>query len=306
MKGCGILEIKHIIFFNTVCKYKSFSKAANELFFTQQAVSKKIKELEEELNTQLFIRSSLGVELTKEGIFFLEQSSEILKKHNEITEYFRKISNNNKNSIKIGISHGIKILLQKGIFQEFEKMYSEIRLELNEMSNEDVENSVQNKNIDIGLTINPDVFPNIGNISLFHEPIYCIVNKNHHFASRDSLTFEEILNENIVMIDKSCKSYYNFMKQCSLYEKNPKVITVPDIMSIYESCFHDNIVGFSLKKLSNLVKFDGIVSIPLQDTNAYWDVCLIWNKENKNIGKFKYLSDFILKNTNIEKRLEIV
>ena len=60
------------------------------MFLTQQAVSKKIKELEDELNTQLFIRSSLGVELTEEGYYFLEQSSMIIKKRDEIMQYFTR------------------------------------------------------------------------------------------------------------------------------------------------------------------------------------------------------------------------
>ena len=209
-----------------------------------------------------------------------------------------EISNSKRNSLKIGLSYGIKVLLRKGIFQEFEKNNQEIKLELDEMLNQDVENGIVNKSLDIGITINPDNIPNIRSISLFHEPICCIVNKHHHFATRLSLTFDEILNETIVMIDQNYKSYYSFMEQCALYGKKPNIITVPDVMSIYENCFHDNVIGFSLKRLSNLIQFDGLLTIPLSDQHAYWDVCLIWNEENKNKNHIKSLSDFILANTN--------
>lgn len=292
------MEIKHIIFFDAVCKYKSFSKAANELFITQQAVSKKIKELEEELNTQLFIRSSFGVELTEEGDYFLEQSSMILKKRDEIMQYYTNISNSKRNSLKIGISYGIKVLLRKAIFQEFEKNNQEIDLEIGEMLNQDVENGIVDKSLDIGITINPDSIPNIRSLSLFHEPICCIVNKHHHFASRLSLTFDEILNETIVMADQNCKSYYSFMEQCARHGKKPNIITVPDVMSIYENCFHDNVLGFSLERLSKLMQFDELIAIPLSDQYAYWDVCLIWNEGNKNMNHIQGLSNFLLANTN--------
>jgi DNA-binding transcriptional LysR family regulator len=294
----SFVELKHIIFFNTVCKFKSFSKAANELFITQQAVSKKIKELEEELNTLLFIRSSFGVELTEEGYYFLEQSAMILKKSDEIIQYYTKISNSKRNSLKIGIAYGIKVLLRKAIFQEFEKNNQEIELEIGEMLNQDVENGIVDKSLDIGITINPDNIPNIRSISLFHEPICCIVNKHHPLASKVSLTFDEILNETIVMADQNCKSYYSFMEQCARHERKPNIITVPDVMSIYENCFHDNVIGFSLERLSKLMQFDELLTIPLSDQHAYWDVCLIWNEENKNTNHIKGLSNFLIENTN--------
>jgi hypothetical protein len=88
------------------------------------------------------------------------------------------------------------------------------------------------------------------------------------------------------------------MEQCKIYGKEPNIITVPDVMSIYEHCFHDNVIGFSLKRLSKLIQFDGLLAIPLSDQHAYWDVCFIWNEENKNKHHIKSLSEFILANTD--------
>ena len=53
--------------FYVVAKYESFSKAANELYVSQPAISYSIKKLEEELNTKLFIRLNTGIKLTDAG-----------------------------------------------------------------------------------------------------------------------------------------------------------------------------------------------------------------------------------------------
>lgn len=63
--------------FYEVAKYGSFSKTAEFTYTTQSAISKSIKKLEEELDTQLFYRNSNGIELTEEGrelLFYVEKS----------------------------------------------------------------------------------------------------------------------------------------------------------------------------------------------------------------------------------------
>lgn len=63
--------------FYDVAKYGSFSKTAEFTYTTQSAVSKSIKKLEEELDTQLFYRNPHGIELTEKGkqlLFYIEQS----------------------------------------------------------------------------------------------------------------------------------------------------------------------------------------------------------------------------------------
>ena len=63
--------------FYEVAKYGSFSKTAEFTYTTQSAISKSIKKLEEELETQLFYRNSNGIELTERGrelLFYVEKS----------------------------------------------------------------------------------------------------------------------------------------------------------------------------------------------------------------------------------------
>lgn len=63
--------------FYDVCKYGSFSKAAELTYSTQSSISKSIKKLEEELETKLFYRNPHGVELTEDGkeiLYYVEKA----------------------------------------------------------------------------------------------------------------------------------------------------------------------------------------------------------------------------------------
>ena len=61
------MDYKQLKFFRKICEEKSINRAAQKLFISQQALSKSIAKLEEELGTPLFIRTSGGVRLTPAG-----------------------------------------------------------------------------------------------------------------------------------------------------------------------------------------------------------------------------------------------
>lgn len=71
-------KLEHYRVFCKVVQNKSFSKAAQDLFLSQPAVSQAVRQLEEQLGTQLLLRSSKKVELTAEGKLLYEYASSAL------------------------------------------------------------------------------------------------------------------------------------------------------------------------------------------------------------------------------------
>ena len=73
------MELRVLKYFITVAREESFSKAAKLLNVSQPALSKQIKDLEDEYKTTLFNRTTRTVSLTEEGRLFKEQAIEIFK-----------------------------------------------------------------------------------------------------------------------------------------------------------------------------------------------------------------------------------
>ena len=67
------ITLQQIQVFLTVAEHGSFSNAAKNLFITQPAISKLIKRLEDELNTELFIRGNRSVTMTKSGEYYYSE-----------------------------------------------------------------------------------------------------------------------------------------------------------------------------------------------------------------------------------------
>ena len=66
------MEFKHIEYFIETSHHKSMSQAAESLYISQQALSRCIANMEQELGTELFIRSVKGIQLTEDGKYFYD------------------------------------------------------------------------------------------------------------------------------------------------------------------------------------------------------------------------------------------
>ena len=72
------IKIRHIEYFLEVAKYKSFSKASKALHVSQPAISKAVKELEDELEHPLFLRTTNYVRLSESGERILNDAEKII------------------------------------------------------------------------------------------------------------------------------------------------------------------------------------------------------------------------------------
>jgi DNA-binding transcriptional LysR family regulator len=275
------MELKQIQYFEAVYKNQSFSKAAQELLVTQQCVSKNIQNLEHELGVRLFIRGSTGVTLTDDGNYFHDQAADILKTQDTIVNHFSSLKNNTLHTLNVGISHGLRFFFDEKFFLGFRQKYADIQLQITDQWNPQAEEHVLNNTIDIGFSLASEKYPELTTLHIWKEPIYCIVNEKHHLATRSSLNMEDILDEKIVLADENYNSYYNFQSICREKKKTPDTVKALDLMSIYEYVLHNNAVGFTLKSYIDLLHFQGITHIPLNDPDAYWDICLIYKDSAK-------------------------
>lgn len=119
-KADDIMEIKDLKIFQSVSQYQSISRAAKSLNFVQSHVTSRIKRLEQELNTQLFLRHKKGTTLTSDGEKLQIYVEKIMDVLNEMESTFQK-KEMSSGKIEIGIVETITKLPK--VLSMFRKKY---------------------------------------------------------------------------------------------------------------------------------------------------------------------------------------
>ena len=116
--------------FRKVVQNESFSKAARQLFMTQPAVSQIISQLERELDTRLFNRTSKGVSLTDEGSLLFEYVNSALNLIDAGNEKLYELKNLSAGELKIGVGDTISRYYLLPYLEAFHTNYPSIRFKI--------------------------------------------------------------------------------------------------------------------------------------------------------------------------------
>ncbi|MGE9553723.1 LysR family transcriptional regulator [Erwinia amylovora] len=99
------MDLKRMRYFCAIAEQGSISKAARLLNIAQPPLGKRLQELEEEIGSPLFIRTSKQMVLTETGLFLYRKSCEILSQVNSVTRQAVDLASQKKRTIRIGISY---------------------------------------------------------------------------------------------------------------------------------------------------------------------------------------------------------
>ena len=132
--------------FESAARHLSFTKAADELFVTQAAVSHQIKLLEDFLGVELFIRKNRSLELTEFGKAYFVDINKVLRKLNEATERLLTLKEEPHLAISVPQTFGIQWLVPH--LSDFNKQHPEIEVRLKGV---DQDEGLLNKEIDIAI-----------------------------------------------------------------------------------------------------------------------------------------------------------
>ena len=138
----GIADIKldqYRIFYR-VAACGSFTGAAEELFLTQSAVSQAVKNLEEALGTQLFVRGKRGVSLTQDGEVMFRYVSNAMVLLEQAGSQLSKMQSLETGELRIGVGDTIAKHLLLPVLERFSRTYPGIELRiLNRVSRETID-----------------------------------------------------------------------------------------------------------------------------------------------------------------------
>ena len=137
--------------FYTVARQLSFTKAAEQLFMTQPAVTFQVKQLEEHFNARLFERSHARIALTPTGQLVLEYAERILGLSAEMDKRVSELTGAISGPLLLGASTTIAEFILPRVLGEFKARHPQVQTHMTVANSEIIENHVADHIIDLGL-----------------------------------------------------------------------------------------------------------------------------------------------------------
>ncbi|AIO31445.1 LysR family transcriptional regulator [Burkholderia pseudomultivorans] len=194
------LTLRQLKYFVATAELGQISQAAIQLTISQSAVTSAIKELEDSLGTQLFLRTSAGVTLTDTGRRFLNHAYAILSSVDEAMR-IPNLESTLTGTLAIAASYTVLGYFLPHHVLRLNTLYPRLTIHLHELNRESIEEGLIAGRYDMAVLLTS----NVSNPELVLEPVIHSVRRlwvgaHHPLLRRESVTFAEVAREPFVML----------------------------------------------------------------------------------------------------------
>lgn len=190
-----MLSVRHEVFLE-VARQKSFSKASQLLFISQPAISKHIRNLEEQYATRLFERKGLAIELTEAGRMLLEKIIEV-KAIQDQTEFELSAIKDLlqvKGTLKLGASTTVALYILPKVLSAFQSRYPHIVINLLNRNTEIVLQALLSGDINLGIVEGRSKRTQVSHRPFITDKVVAVCSRKSAIAKRKQYEIEEIKN----------------------------------------------------------------------------------------------------------------
>lgn len=178
--------------FYTVAKQLSFTKAAEQLFMTQPAVTFQVKQLEEHFDTRLFDRSHGRIALTPAGRLVMDYAERVLKLTEEMDTRVAELTGAVAGSLLLGASTTIAEYILPKILGEFKAEHPEVQAHMTVANSETIVTRVADHALDVGLIESRSFLPTLHNEVCCDDELVVICAPDHALAKRKTVRAQDL------------------------------------------------------------------------------------------------------------------
>jgi DNA-binding transcriptional LysR family regulator len=185
-------SLNSFLVFHEVAKFRSFSRAAEELFISQPAVSKHIRGLEQKIGMGLVRRKRGGFALTEAGEIVFKHTHKISSHLLEIENALGNLKKDHHGVLKIGTTESYSKCLMPKLLSGFQTSYPSIKITLDVGNSEEIEKSLLDYKNDLGLIGAVKASSKFELVPFLKEELVLIVSPTHPLGKRKAVSLKEI------------------------------------------------------------------------------------------------------------------
>ena len=231
----AVMELRHLRYFTTVAELLNFTKAAKRLRVAQPALSRQIRDLEEELGAPLLERGPRFVKLTEAGITFFPEAKAVLLRADEAVQAVRAVARGERGQIHVGYAPSPTVELLPCALHAFQNLAPGVRVTLHDLSSEEMLEGLHNGKLDLCLMVKPSAKALRGlKFDLLREyPTYVAMSPTHPLAKSKHVALQQLAGEPMLAYSRADYPEYHTMLEevFRLISSRPRVVEEHDSAS---------------------------------------------------------------------------
>lgn len=279
-----MISTRQLRYFVEIAESGSFSAAAERLFIAQSALSRQIRELEQQLDTALFERTARLPRLTAAGLAFLPRARHLLQDLDKAGTLAREVGQGLRGSLRL--SHSSTVPLTGALLQRLGAYLHEhagVSMEIAQLSSEGQLEELADGRLDIGLLRLPVLRQHEGLCvePLYEEPLLLAVADSHSLAGKDAVQLTDLSEEAFISIPHRQRGGLSYLSAelCMAAGFFPRAARVVSRKTTQLQLIQAGFGVALLPRCMQDIAPPGLRFIPLSDTGCVSTVAIAYRRD---------------------------
>jgi DNA-binding transcriptional LysR family regulator len=197
------MELRHLRYFIRVAEEENVSRAALKLHVSQPALSRQIRDLEEELGFPLLKRSAKSVRLTEAGRAFLTEARAVLQRADDAVKTARTVADG-ASELHVGYAPSLTARILPATLRTFQSESPRLRVRLHDLSTEEMLAGLRQDELQLAFAARPTpaMLRGLRFEELTRDPVCLAVAPNHPLARRRTVTLADAAREPLIVYSR--------------------------------------------------------------------------------------------------------
>ena len=195
-----MIETRLLRYFLAIAREQSITRAAESLFVSQPTLSRQMKELEDALGVQLFVRGKRQTLLTEEGVYLRARAQEMMQIMEKTEATLKNSGSVIAGDIYVGYGETPAVAMLMDVYGEIQKEHPDIHLHIYSGNAENILERMDKGILDVGLLLGAPRMEKYDYIDLpYADQFGVLMSEDHPLAQKKSVTFADIKNVPIAL-----------------------------------------------------------------------------------------------------------
>jgi DNA-binding transcriptional LysR family regulator len=279
-----MVELRHLRYFLAVAEELNFSRAAERMHMAQPPLSAAIRQLERDLEVDLFVRTTREVRLTDAGRAFLAGARRTLADAERAAEDARRAAAGELGKLRIAYSWSTRFDTLPALGRAFRASHPDVELLAQEMWNARMPPAFGSGSIDIALSLCPEIAAELELAPIRTERLVALLPEAHPLARKDAIPLSALADEEFILFPREIapRLHDAFVAIFRRAGFEPRV---------RNESFH---TGWDLGVLTDIPAAalapqtiagglpEGIVAVALTEPTDALETCLVWRSDDSS------------------------